>query len=203
MELNEYLQEMKKTKLLDLMEEKKLWERYKDNNDWRARQRLIESYQPLVFKVVMQLKCQADYAMDSLQEGTVGLIEAVESYDYTRNVAFSLYAIHRIRGRILNFLKREVYADLTQPDSQLYNEEDSALAVSVQVENQFLHEQLHQAMQRLPNKEQVVIDSVYMKDQEPKEVAESMALSTTHIYRLQKQGIKRIRGMMSKLMQHW
>ena len=45
--------------------------------------------------------------MDLIQEGTVGLIEAVERYDPDKNVAFSLYAVHRIRGRILNYLNKE------------------------------------------------------------------------------------------------
>ena len=48
--------------------------------------------------------------MDCVQEGTVGLIEAVERFDYAKGVAFSLYAVHRVRGRILDYLRKKVRA---------------------------------------------------------------------------------------------
>jgi len=195
-----------------MQEEMKLWHDYKINQEMKARQILIESYQPLVFKAVMQLKV-TDQVMDLVQEGTVGLIETVENYDHERGVAFSLYALHRIRGRMLNFLQKEGLAELTYIDRPMYNEDnvttlceniiDLAPAVSKQAEQNFLVDQLKHAMQRLPEKEQLVLQGVYMKGQEVKEVAETMELSTTHIYRLQKRGIQRIRGMLSNLMKHW
>lgn len=80
---------------------------------------------------------------------------------------------------------------------------DDALPVCEQVEDHVLMEQIKSAVSRLPQKEQLVIDSVYLKEQETKTIAQNMELSTTHIYRLQKQGIRRIRGMLSKFMQHW
>ena len=198
--------------MLTIQEETRLWYDYKINQEMKARQILIESYQPLVFKAVMQLKV-TEQVMDLVQEGTVGLIEAVENYDHERGVAFSLYALHRIRGRMLNFLQKEGLAELTYIDRPMYNEDnvttlgeniiDSAPAVSKQVEQNFLVDQLKHAMQRLPEKEQLVLQGVYMKGQEVKEVAETLELSTTHIYRLQKRGIQRIRGMLSNLMKHW
>ena len=212
MELSDYLKELKKIKMLTIEEEAGFWQSYKTNQDMKAREILIESYQPLVFKAVMQLKV-TENVMDVVQEGTVGLIEAVENYDHERNVAFSLYALHRIRGRMLNFLQKEGCAELTYIDRPMYNEDnvttlgeniiDSAPTVSNQVEQNFLVDQLHHAIQRLPEKEQLVLQSVYLKNQEVKEVAEMLELSTTHIYRLQKRGIKRIRGMLSNLMKHW
>ena len=212
MELSDYLKELKKIKTLTIEEEALLWQAYKINQEMKARQILIESYQPLVFKAVMQLKA-SENVMDLVQEGTVGLIEAVENYDHERSVAFSLYALHRIRGRMLNFLQKEGVAELTYIDRPMYNGDnvttlgeniiDSAPAVSKQVEQNFLVDQLNHAIQRLPEKEQLVLQSVYMKGQEVKEVAETLELSATHIYRLQKRGIKRIRGMLSNLMKHW
>lgn len=48
-----------------------------------------------------------EVTLELIQEGTVGLLEAAESYDYTKGVAFSLYAVHRIRGRMCDFMNRE------------------------------------------------------------------------------------------------
>jgi RNA polymerase sporulation-specific sigma factor len=57
-----------------------------------------------------------------------------------------------------------------------------------------------QAFQRLPTKEQLVLAGVYRHDQLPQQLATDLNMSLTHIYRLQKQGIRRLRGMLSKLM---
>ena len=62
---------------------------------------------------------------------------------------------------------------------------------------------LHDAMDRLPQKERMVLENVYLNSAEVRDVAELLHVSTGHIYRLQKSGIRRIRGMLSKFMQHW
>src|SRR2546428_10889170 len=54
----------------------------------------------------MQIRPPDVMLMDMLQEGTVGLIEAVERFDPTRAVRFSTFATYRIRGRVLNSLRR-------------------------------------------------------------------------------------------------
>ena len=213
MNLHDYLQELNKIRLLESVEEFQLWKQYKDEDNQAAREILISSYQPLIFKVVMQWQLDDCIIMDVIQEGTVGLIEAVERYDHERGVAFSLYAMHRIRGRMLNFLQKEYRRDLTYIDNPMYNKEcvttlaeslvDDTLSVSEQVEGNALMEQVKSAVHRLPQKEQLVIDRVYLQEQEAKTIAQHMELSTAHIYRLQKQGIRRIRGMMSKFMQYW
>lgn len=213
MNLHDYLQELNKICLLEPDEELQLWKQYKDGENQAAREILISSYQPLIFKVVMQWQLDDCIVMDVIQEGTVGLIEAVERYDHERGVAFSLYAMHRIRGRMLNFLQKEYRRDLTYIDNPMYNKEcvttlaeslvDDTLSVSEQVEGNALMEQVKSAVHRLPQKEQLVIDRVYLQEQEAKTIAQHMELSTAHIYRLQKQGIRRIRGMLSKFMQYW
>ena len=211
MDLKRYVEELKKIKTLDLATEQGLWQAYKDREDREARRILIESYQPLVFKQAMQFRLM-DNMMDIVQEGTIGLIEAVENYDYQRGAAFSLYAVHRIRGRMLNFVKKEGGADIacinvvdgpyerTGSTSELV---DQAPSLPEQAENSILTQQLQSALARLPQKERLVINSVYLEQKEVKTVAETLEVSTAHIYRLQKTGIRRIRGMMSKFMQHW
>lgn len=71
-----------------------------------ARQKLIEHYQLLVFKEATKYPVQETVLLDLIQEGTVGLMEAAEKFDIEQGVAFSLYAIHRIRGRMLDFLRK-------------------------------------------------------------------------------------------------
>ena len=209
MELREYLQELNKVQLLDPVEEQHLWRAFKEEQNEGARHRLIEAYQPLVFKQALPFS-QLENIMDVIQEGTVGLIEAVEGYEPQRGVAFSLYAVHRIRGRMLNFLRQEGRSDLACMDasggdadflqSQLV---DTAAPVAEQAEANVLAQQLHQALARLPQKERLVLERVYLHSEEARDVADVLHVSPSHIYRLQKSGIRRVRGMLSRFMQYW
>ena len=67
MQLSEYMKELRKVKTLDRAQEAKLWAAFKERGDEEARQRLIESYQPLVFKQAAPF-AQLDCVLD-LEEG--------------------------------------------------------------------------------------------------------------------------------------
>ena len=53
-------------------------------------------------------------------------------------------------------------------------------------------------MKRLPEKEQAVVEGVYLNDVEQKHLAKSLDVSLPYFYRLQKRGIRRVRGMLSR-----
>lgn len=210
MRLDQYMKELNRVQLLAPEEEQALWQAFKEERDTAARQRLIESYQPLVFKQAMpfsHLTC----IMDVIQEGTVGLIEAVERYDHTRGVAFSLFAVHRIRGRMLDFLRREGRVDIACMEENLEdasgnlkeNLVDTAASVPEQAESHELSGRLHQAMARLPAKERAVLEGMYLRSEDAAQMADNLQVSSSHIYRLQKSGIRRVRGMLSRFMQYW
>ncbi|MFV0636469.1 sigma-70 family RNA polymerase sigma factor [Mitsuokella sp.] len=210
MRLNDYMKELSKVKTLSPEEEKLLWASCKEQGDERARQLLIESYQPLVFKQAAPF-ARFDCIMDIIQEGTVGLIEAVERYDHTRGVAFSLFAVHRIRGRMMDFLRREGQVDVACMEeaaegcsgSLKENLVDLTASVAEQAESHELAEQLHQAMARLPDKERAVLEGMYWSSEDAADMADTLNVSSSHIYRLQKNGIRRIRGMLSRFMHYW
>lgn len=203
--LEQYLEELKKIELLTPEEERALWIAYKDKGDGDSRRRLIEQYQPLVFKEVMRWHIQGDVIQDALQEGTLGLIEAVERYDYKRNVAFSIFAVHRIRGEVLDFLKREqkgAGVSMDEPDEmgltigdQLADGSDD---LADQAGRKILIEHVTSLLGRLPQKEQLVVEGVYLKDTQQKTLARDMDVSLPYVYRLQKRGIRRVRGMLSR-----
>ena len=201
--LKSYLEELRKTKLLEPQEEQLLWELVAEG-DVKAHQKLMVAYQPLVFKIAISFQLQENETMELVQEGMVGLLEAAENYDYTRGVAFSVFATFRIKGRMLDYLKKT-------NNGVLYLEGDlgSGLTLgetlaSVQVspaeyaERQLLHDKVTQALGRLPEKEQKVITSMYLEDRPAQAVAEAIDISLGHVYRLQKKGVRRIRGMLSR-----
>lgn len=209
MQLDRYISELNKVRLLDYAEEQELWKKYKEEDSQQARSKLIESYQPLVFKTA-ETFLKLDNIMDVLQEGTVGLIEAVEGYDYTRGVAFSIFAVHRIRGRMYNFLKKEGRADIACLEADSSDRQfglelltDTGMPVPEQVELQEASRRVKSAMDRLPEKEYMVLNRIYVGCQEAAQVAQQLHVSTSHIYRLQKSGVRRVRGMLSRFMHQW
>ena len=205
----DYLNEVGKIKLLAAAEEKVLWQQFKQADDMESRRRLIEHYQPLVVKSLSRWRGKDAGMMDLVQEGTIGLIESVENFDPDRGVAFSLYALHRIRGRILNFLAKEAKtgqillrtpADSPEGLTVAESVPDDSLSVAETAERNFLLDQLRLAMGRLPNKERLALNGVYIEEQAAGQVASALQISPSHLYRLQKQGIRRVRGMLSRLM---
>ena len=120
--LQDYLKELSHVQLLKKHEEMDLWGRYKDQDDLTARRALIEAYQPLVFKLVMKMQPKEDLILDLIQEASIGLIEAVERFDYKKGIAFPSYASFRIRGQIINFFQKInfdiVSLDQTYPSSE-------------------------------------------------------------------------------------
>jgi DNA-directed RNA polymerase specialized sigma subunit len=67
-------------------EELSIWQNY----DYRGRARIIEAYQPLVFYIYGKLGVYlGEEAVDVISEGTVGLIQAVDNFDYRRGVTSS------------------------------------------------------------------------------------------------------------------
>ncbi len=213
MRFEQYMAELSHVQVLEPAEERALWQAYKENGDASARRRLIESYQPLVFKQALPYR-QYQSVMDIVQEGTIGLIEAVERYDHQRGVAFSLFAVHRIRGRMIDFLRKEGSVDAPCLEAMRPGEDEHAIAwkdqipdtgvpVAEQAEHHVLCDKLHQAMDRLPGKEKTVLESMYLQSADAKDIAADLQVTPAHIYRLQKTGIRRVRGMLSKFMHYW
>ena len=198
--LDEYKAFLATIRKLTREEEAVLWKQYKEEGLLEARQSLIEHYQPLVFREAMKYGLQEAVTLDLIQEGTVGLMEAVEKYNPSLGVAFSLYALHRVRGRMVDFLQEngkdllldkgeeEAYLTETVPDTAFESADKSVL-----------HSTVDRAMSRLPEREQDMLRMVYLKEQSAQETAAAMDVSTAYVYRLEKRGIRRLRGMLSKL----
>lgn len=109
--LQSYLDELRKNPLLSHDEEIELWQKAAAG-DIDAHQQLMTAYQPLVFKLAIGFQLPEAETMELIQEGMIGLLEAAENYDYTRGVAFSLFASYRIKGCMLDFLKKLLSKEL-------------------------------------------------------------------------------------------
>ena len=87
----------------------KLWQSYHAGNDG-ARDRLLQDHLGLVHHVARQvsrtLAVRADFD-ELVSAGTIGLMTALEGFDASRGLAFSTFAAPRIRGAILDELRKQ------------------------------------------------------------------------------------------------
>jgi RNA polymerase sigma factor FliA len=88
-----------------------LWTQFRESRDPGLRGRLIERYLPLASSAAARLfRVRADSSIpfgDYLQYARLGLVEAIDGYDPTREASFETYSSYRIRGAMLNGLGHE------------------------------------------------------------------------------------------------
>lgn len=99
-----YLAEVRRYPLLEPEEEKELAIQYQETGDPEAAHRLVTANLRLVVKLAFQYHRQWANVLDLIQEGNVGLVEALSRYDPYRGIRFSSYAQYWIRAMILRFL---------------------------------------------------------------------------------------------------
>ncbi|HEX6712707.1 MAG TPA: RNA polymerase sigma factor RpoD/SigA [Thermoleophilaceae bacterium] len=90
-------------KLLTAAEELRLAKRI-GRGDMRAKDEMVERNLRLVFAIARRYDGRGVPFEDLVQEGTIGLVRAVEKFDYRRGFKFSTYAVWWIRRSIINAL---------------------------------------------------------------------------------------------------
>ena len=97
--VRQYLKEIGRIPLLDSESEKELAERMM-NGDEEAKGLLVESNLRLVVSIAKKYLGRGMYFLDLIQEGNLGLMKAVDKFDYTKGYKFSTYATWWIRQAI-------------------------------------------------------------------------------------------------------
>jgi RNA polymerase primary sigma factor len=75
-----------------------------ERGDLRARDEMVERNLRLVFALARRYAGRGVPLEDLVQEGTIGLVHAVEKFDYRRDLRFSTYAVWWIRGSLVDAL---------------------------------------------------------------------------------------------------
>ncbi len=94
---------------MKITDKEKLWESYRKNPSPEIREQIILEYAPLVKVVAGRLSMYLGYNVeydDLVGYGIFGLIDAIDKYDAQKDVKFETYASLRIRGSILDQIRK-------------------------------------------------------------------------------------------------
>jgi RNA polymerase sigma factor (sigma-70 family) len=94
---------------MDEVGRNKLWQEYMQTGKSEIREQLIAEYAQLVKLVAGRLSMYLGYNVeydDLVGYGIFGLIDAIDKFDYSKNVKFESYASLRIRGAILDQIRK-------------------------------------------------------------------------------------------------
>ena len=115
--------EVSRHRVLSREEEHALALRYRETGDVDAAYRLVASNLRLVVKIAHEYRRSAFHLLDLIQEGNMGLMQAVKKYDPFKGVKLSSYAAWWIRAYIIRFIMdnwRMVKLGTTQAQRKLF-----------------------------------------------------------------------------------
>ncbi len=195
-------------------EERLAFEKMKQG-DKKARERLISHNLRLVAHIVKRYTNSLE-ADDLLSVGTIGLIKAIDSFDYDKNVQLSTYAARCINNEILMLIRsNKKHKNVVSLNSLTSNSDDDkdlelkdVLAsddeeIFEQVENNLTMQKIKKIInEKLDKREQAVVKLRYGIDCEraltQKEVAEELGISRSYISRIENKTLQVIRDEFAK-----
>jgi RNA polymerase sigma factor (sigma-70 family) len=182
--------------------------------DEQARQTLIEHNLRLVTHIAKTYYHPKVELLDLIQEGNLGLIEAVDRFNPEMGHRFSTFAVWWIRKRILRYLGRR--EDLVRLDTPIKGEEGEALCLGdtimdeetilggpacegqdTQLEQEESRQQMRQRIALLSEREKEVLMMLYGVTEEraltPQEVAERLGVSIRRFYHIRDRALKKLK----------
>ena len=182
--------------------------------DEQARQMLIEHNLRLVTHIAKTYYHPKVELLDLIQEGNLGLIEAVDRFDPKMGHRFSTFAVWWIRKRILRYLGKS--EDLVRLDTPIKGEEGEALCLGdtimdeetilggpacevqdMQLEQEESRQQMRQRIALLSEREKEVLMMLYGVTEEcaltPQEVAERLGVSIRRFYHIRDKALKKLK----------
>ncbi len=118
-----YMRDVQRYPLLSKEEEHELAVRFLEEEDLEAAKRLVTSNLRLVVKIAYDYRQAYKNILDLVQEGNIGLMQAVKKYDPYKGVKLSSYAAWWIRAYILRYIlnnHRLVKVGTTQAQRKLF-----------------------------------------------------------------------------------
>lgn len=102
--LQRYMQEVHAYPMLSAEEERDLAERFHKEGDVEAAKKLVATHLRLVVKIAMEYRSAYQNVLDMIQEGNIGLLHAVKSFDPDKGARLGHYATWWIKSYILKYI---------------------------------------------------------------------------------------------------
>ena len=118
-----YMAQVNRFALLDAEEESRLARRYQQEGDLEAAHQLVCANLRFVVKIAMEYRGYGLRLLDLVQEGNIGLMQAVRKFDPERGLRLITYAVWWIRAFIQNFIMKSwslVKIGTTQAQKKLF-----------------------------------------------------------------------------------
>ncbi|MEM7138090.1 MAG: RNA polymerase factor sigma-32 [Myxococcota bacterium] len=158
--LGAYMRDVQRYALLSKEEEHALAVQYFEDGDVEAAKRLVTSNLRLVVKIAYDYRQAYKNILDLVQEGNIGLMQAVKKYDPYKGVKLSSYAAWWIRAYILRYIlnnHRLVKVGTTQAQRKLFfnlqKEKARLSAMGIEPTSEVIAERLN-----VPEKDVVSMD---------------------------------------------
>lgn len=189
-----------------------------DDQPETARQTLIEHNLRLVVYIARKFENTGVGIEDLISIGTIGLIKAVKTFDYTKKIKLATYASRCIENEILMYLRRnskiKMEVSIDEPLNVDWDGNELLLSdilgtsediIYKDIEREVDIKLLKKALSTLSERERKIIHMRFgLADYEggektQKEVADCMGISQSYISRLEKKIMKRLKKEMLRL----
>jgi RNA polymerase sigma-32 factor len=104
--LTHYLEEIRRFPMLERQEEYMLAKRWREHGDREAAHRLVTSHLRLVAKIAMGYRGYGLPISEVISEGNVGLVQAVNRFDFDKGFRLTTYAVWWIKAAIQEYILR-------------------------------------------------------------------------------------------------
>lgn len=185
-----------------------------ENGSIEARDKLIIHNLRLVVYVAKRYETNSYNLEDLISIGTLGLVKAIQTFKYDKNIKLATYASRCIDNEILMFLRKKAKlkneVSLDEPLKCDYDGNELLLG-DIICENENLitdgiddheeKEELHKAIETLSKREKEILNMRFGldgKEYTQKETAELLGISQSYISRLEKKIIKKLKVCLKK-----
>ena len=187
------------------------------DEECRAKAILIEHNLRLVVYIAKKFDNTGVGVEDLISIGTIGLIKAINTFNADKNIKLATYASRCIENEILMYLrktsKNKMEVSIDEPLNVDWDGNELLLSdilgtdediIYKDLENEVERKLLRKAMEKLGEREKVIINLRYGlatpsgEEMTQKEVATYLGISQSYISRLEKKIMKRLKKEMSK-----
>jgi RNA polymerase sigma factor (sigma-70 family) len=209
--INIYHRDISRFRTLSAEEEQELLKQVK-LGDEQARKTLIESNLRLVTKIARQYRRPKIELLDLIQEGNIGLIEAVDKFDAEIGYRFSTYAVWSIRKAIQEFLGEEntiesldsiiedegeeVFLSDMIKDAETILGGPSCEIIDAQLEQIEEQQRIFERLDTIPEREREVLMMVYGFNGKPmslQDIADQLGMSHERVRCIKNTALERLK----------